>query len=48
VTDLPDELKSIANEIAENLKNAEKPLIVSGISLGSEVVIQAAANVARG
>jgi NADH-quinone oxidoreductase subunit G len=34
------------DEIAQKLKDAERPLVVSGTSLGSEAVIQAAANVA--
>jgi NADH-quinone oxidoreductase subunit G len=46
VDDLPDELKTRADEIAQNLKDAENPLVVSGTSLGSEAVIQAAAAVA--
>jgi NADH-quinone oxidoreductase subunit G len=46
VSDLPDELKPLINEIVAKLKDAKKPLIVSGTSLGSEAVIQAAANLA--
>ncbi len=46
VPNLPDELLSLAEEIAQKLKDAKNPLIVSGTSLGSEAVIQAAANVA--
>jgi NADH-quinone oxidoreductase subunit G len=46
VSDLPDELTSLVKEILEKLKGAKKPLIVSGTSLGSEAVIQAAANLA--
>ena len=46
VDDLPDELQSLANEIAEKLKSADKPLVVSGTSLGNESVLQAAANIA--
>ena len=46
VSDLPDQLQSLAGEIVGKLKEAKKPLIVSGTSLGSESVIQAAANLA--
>ncbi|HKE27448.1 MAG TPA: NADH-quinone oxidoreductase subunit NuoG [Bryobacteraceae bacterium] len=44
--DLPDSLRTIAREIAKSLKAAKRPLIISGPSLGSTAVIQAAANVA--
>ncbi|MEJ2634523.1 MAG: NADH-quinone oxidoreductase subunit NuoG [Calditrichia bacterium] len=40
------ELKSLIEEIAEALKNAENPLIVSGTGSGSEAVMRAAANIA--
>ena len=43
---LPDELKSLVDEIAKALKDAEKPLVVSGTSLGNEAILQAAANIA--
>jgi NADH-quinone oxidoreductase subunit G len=46
VDDLPDELKSLVDEIAKTLKDAKKPLVVSGISLGNEAILQAAANIA--
>ncbi|MFL7870154.1 MAG: NADH-quinone oxidoreductase subunit NuoG [Anaerolineales bacterium] len=46
VDDLPDELKSLADEIANTLKDAQNPLVVSGTSLGNEAVLQAVANVA--
>ncbi|MBI4962666.1 MAG: NADH-quinone oxidoreductase subunit NuoG [Desulfomonile tiedjei] len=46
VTDLPDEVRSLAREIAEALQEAKRPLVVSGTSCGSESVLQAAANVA--
>src|SRR5215468_4411687 len=36
----------LANEIASALKSAEKPLVISGMSCGSEAVMEAAANVA--
>jgi NADH-quinone oxidoreductase subunit G len=44
--DLSDELKSLADEIAKTLKDAQKPLVVSGTSLGNEAILQAAANIA--
>jgi NADH-quinone oxidoreductase subunit G len=47
VQGLPDELSSLANRIAQALKEAQRPLVISGSSCGSEAVIQAAANVAR-
>jgi NADH-quinone oxidoreductase subunit G len=37
---------SLTSEIAAALKNAERPLIISGTGCGSEAVIQAAANIA--
>jgi NADH-quinone oxidoreductase subunit G len=46
VTDLPDEIKALAGAIALALKSAERPMIVSGTSCGSEVMLHAAANVA--
>jgi NADH-quinone oxidoreductase subunit G len=46
VADLPDEVRALAEDIAQALKEAERPLVVSGTSCGSEAVIQAAANVA--
>jgi NADH-quinone oxidoreductase subunit G len=48
VKDLPAGLKARAEEIAQKLRDAEKPLVVSGASLGSEAVIQAAVAVAWG
>jgi NADH-quinone oxidoreductase subunit G len=42
----PGELLSLAKEIAQALKNARRPLVVSGIGCLSEAVIQAAANIA--
>jgi NADH-quinone oxidoreductase subunit G len=47
VDGLPEEVRSLAQEIAGVLKGAERPLIVSGSSCGSEAVTEAAANVAR-
>jgi NADH-quinone oxidoreductase subunit G len=46
VTGLSDEILSLAKEIAQALMSAKRPLIVSGTSLGSSSLIQAAANVA--
>lgn len=46
VPDLPDAIRSLSEKIADTLKNAERPLIISGTSMGSEAVMQAAANVA--
>ncbi len=46
VKKLDEEIRQLAEEIAQALSKAERPLIVSGISLGSEVIIHAAANVA--
>jgi NADH-quinone oxidoreductase subunit G len=45
--DISESLRSAAAEIAAALKAAKHPLVVSGPSLGSAAVIQAAANVAR-
>jgi NADH-quinone oxidoreductase subunit G len=42
----PDGILPLAREIAQTLKNAKRPLIVSGTGCLSEAVIQAAANVA--
>jgi NADH-quinone oxidoreductase subunit G len=44
--DLPDEVNSLAEEIAQALKTAERPLVISGSSCGSEALMHAAANVA--
>ncbi len=44
--DLPDTMRTLADTIAQALKAAERPLVISGMSCGSEAVIQAAANVA--
>ncbi len=40
------ELLSLARQIAQALKNAKRPLVISGTGCGSEAVIQAAANAA--
>jgi NADH-quinone oxidoreductase subunit G len=39
-------ISPLAAEIASALKSAKKPLVISGVSCGSEAVLQAAANVA--
>jgi NADH-quinone oxidoreductase subunit G len=46
VAGLSEELRALAGRIAEALKNAKRPLVVSGPSLRSEAIIRAAANVA--
>ena len=46
IADLPEELQALAVRIAKALKEADRPLIISGISCHSEPVIQAAANIA--
>ncbi len=40
------DIQELANRIAMSLKNAKKPLIISGVSSGDESVIQAALNTA--
>jgi NADH-quinone oxidoreductase subunit G len=45
VTGLAKESASLAREIAQCLKDAKRPLIISGTSLFSESIIQAAANI---
>jgi NADH-quinone oxidoreductase subunit G len=47
VADLSAELMSLAQTIAAALKEAERPLVVSGTSCGSVQVVQAAANIAK-
>jgi NADH-quinone oxidoreductase subunit G len=42
-----EEILQAARRVAEALKDAERPLVVSGAGLGAPEVIQAAANVAR-
>jgi NADH-quinone oxidoreductase subunit G len=46
VTGLSDDARALADGIAQALREAERPLIVSGPGCGSEAVMQAAANVA--
>ena len=43
---LPEPARNLATEIASALKAAKRPLIVSGPSLGSTAIMEAAANVA--
>lgn len=47
VPDLSDDVRRMAERIAQALKSAKRPLVVSGSSLASEAVVHAAANVAR-
>ncbi|HET7212068.1 MAG TPA: NADH-quinone oxidoreductase subunit NuoG [Terriglobia bacterium] len=47
VPDLPEDVRRMAERIAQALKSAKRPLVVSGSSLVSEAVVHAAANVAR-
>jgi NADH-quinone oxidoreductase subunit G len=47
VTGLDDEALELAQRIAAALLEAKRPLIVSGASLGSNALIEAAANVAK-
>ncbi|SFN35288.1 NADH-quinone oxidoreductase subunit G [Nitrosospira briensis] len=46
VQDMPDALQELAVTIAEALKTAERPMIISGMGCGDRAVIEAAANVA--
>jgi NADH-quinone oxidoreductase subunit G len=46
IAGLPEEVQALAVRIAQALTEAERPLVVSGISCGHESVIRAAANVA--
>ena len=46
VSGISAELQSLAEEIAEALKSAKRPLVISGTSLGSREIIHAAANIA--
>ena len=47
VPDLPAEALALAGVIAGTLMRAERPMVISGPSCGSEAVMQAAASVAR-
>jgi NADH-quinone oxidoreductase subunit G len=46
VSDLPDEVLSFVENVAQALNQARHPLIISGMSCASASVIQAAANIA--
>ncbi|MGA9179133.1 MAG: NADH-quinone oxidoreductase subunit NuoG [Desulfobacterales bacterium] len=46
VEDLSEEERLLTEAIAEDLKAAKRPLVVSGVSQGSSALVQAAANVA--
>ncbi|MGH9936936.1 MAG: molybdopterin-dependent oxidoreductase, partial [Blastocatellia bacterium] len=46
VADLSDDARALVEGVARALREAERPLIVSGPGCGSEAVMQAAANVA--
>jgi NADH-quinone oxidoreductase subunit G len=46
VAGLPEELRLLSEQIAGALAGAARPLVVGGVSLGSEAALQAAANVA--
>ncbi len=48
VVGLPEEVSALAKRVAVALKQAERPLVISGMSCGGEALIQAAANVAWG
>ncbi len=43
---LPPDVEDLAQEIARQLLDAERPLVVSGVHCGSQSIIEAAANVA--
>jgi NADH-quinone oxidoreductase subunit G len=47
VPDLPAVLRALADDIAQALKKAARPLVISGPSCNNQAVIEAAANVAR-
>jgi NADH-quinone oxidoreductase subunit G len=46
IPDLPDQARELAASIAAALKEAKRPLVISGTSCGSISIIQAAANIA--
>jgi NADH-quinone oxidoreductase subunit G len=46
VPDLPDDVSALAREIAKALKDAKRPLVVTGTGCSRAAVIQAATNVA--
>jgi NADH-quinone oxidoreductase subunit G len=47
VPGLPNKVRVLADSIAQALKKARRPLVISGVSCNSDAVIQAAANIAR-
>ncbi len=47
VENLSSDMQKLVAEIAESLKQAKNPLIISGISCRSEAILEAAANVAK-
>jgi NADH-quinone oxidoreductase subunit G len=47
IAGMDEDLKTLAAQIAGKLKEAENPVIISGIHSGSEEVLHAAANVAK-
>ena len=47
VPDLPADLRALAGDIAQALRKAARPLVISGPSCNNQAVIEAAANVAR-
>ncbi len=47
VPDLAEEIQELVQIIAGALKNAKRPVVISGCSCRSESVIQSAANVAK-
>ena len=46
VPDLPADIRDLAQATAQALGRAKRPIIVSGVSCGSEAVVKAAANIA--
>jgi NADH-quinone oxidoreductase subunit G len=46
VTDISDEMRSLAEQIADVFRTADHPLVISGTSCGSKALLHAAANVA--
>jgi NADH-quinone oxidoreductase subunit G len=46
-TNLSGEAVTLATQIAQALKNAQRPLVVAGAGLNSEAMVEAAANVVR-
>jgi NADH-quinone oxidoreductase subunit G len=47
VSDLPADVRALADGIAQALQKAQRPLVISGASCNSTAIVQAAANVAR-